>query len=64
MRLPLIALQNEYEELEKKIAYFESVLSDINLVKGILKDELTAIRDKYGDERRTEIVDVVESACG
>ena len=52
-------LQNEYEELEKKIAYFESVLSDINLVKGILKDELTAIRDKYGDERRTEIVDVV-----
>ena len=53
-------LQNEYEELEKKIAYFESVLSDINLVKGILKDELTAIRDKYGDERRTEIVDVVD----
>ena len=53
-------LQNEYEELEKKIAYFERVLSDIELVKQILKDELTQIRDKYGDERRTEIVDVVE----
>ena len=53
-------LQNEYEELEKKIAYFESVLGDMNLVRGILKDELTAIRDKYGDERRTEIVDVVD----
>ena len=53
-------LQNEYEELEKKIAYFESVLGDMKLVRGILKDELTAIRDKYGDERRTEIVDVVD----
>lgn len=53
-------LQNEYEELEKKIAYYEAVLGDINLVKGILKDELTAIRDKYGDDRRTEIVDVVD----
>ena len=50
----------EYDEIEKKIAYFESVLGDINLVKGILKDELTAIRDKYGDDRRTEIVDVVD----
>ena len=50
----------EYDELEKKIAYYESVLQDINLVKTILKDELTAIRDKYGDERRTEIVDVVD----
>ena len=53
-------LQAEYEELEKKIAYYELVLSDIELVKGILKEELTAIRDKYGDDRRTEIVDVVE----
>ncbi|MBQ3356296.1 MAG: DNA gyrase subunit A [Oscillospiraceae bacterium] len=50
----------EYDEIEKKIAYYESVLADINLVKGILKEELTAIRDKYGDERRTEIVDVVD----
>ncbi len=50
----------EYDEIEKKIAYFESVLGDINLVKAILKDELSAIRDRYGDERRTEIVDVVD----
>ncbi len=51
-------LQNEYRELEEKIAYYQRVLGDMGLVKGILKDELTAIRDKYGDERRTEIQDV------
>ena len=51
-------LQNEYTELEDRIAYYERVLGDMGLVKSILKDELTAIRDKYGDERRTEIQDV------
>ena len=51
-------LQAEYEELEKKIAYFKQVLADESLVRGILKDELIAIRDRYGDERRTEIQDV------
>ena len=51
-------LQNEYKELEERIAYFQRVLGDMNLVKGILKDELTEIRDKYGDDRRTEIQDV------
>ena len=51
-------LTAEYEELEKKIAYFHNVLGDINLVKGILKDELIAIRDKFGDERLTEIQNV------
>ena len=51
-------LQNEYQELEDRIAYNERVLGDMGLVKSILKDELTAIRDKYGDERRTEIQDV------
>ena len=51
-------LQNEYQELEDRIAYYERVLGDMGLVKSILKDELTAIRDKYGDERRTEIPDV------
>ena len=51
-------LQNEYQELEGRIAYYERVLGDMGLVKSILKDELTAIRDKYGDERRTEIQDV------
>ncbi len=51
-------LQNEYKELEERIAYFQRVLGDMELVKGILKDELTEILDKYGDDRRTEIQDV------
>ena len=51
-------LQAEYEELEKKIAYYLQVLADPELVKSILKEELTAIRDKYGDDRCTEIQDV------
>jgi len=51
-------LEAEYKELEEKIAYFKAVLADINLVKDILRDELTQIRDKYGDERKTEIQDV------
>lgn len=48
----------EYHELEEKIAYYQKVLGDMELVKGIVRDELTAIRNKYGDARRTEIVDV------
>ena len=51
-------LQTEYKELEEKIAYFQRILSDESLVKSILKEELTAIADKYGDERKTEIQDV------
>ena len=51
-------LQNEYRELEERIAYYQRVLGDMGLVRSILKEELTAIRDKYGDERRTEIQDV------
>ena len=51
-------LQNEYQDLEEKIAYFNRILSDEGLVKSILKEELTAIADKYGDERKTEIQDV------
>ena len=51
-------LEAEHKELLEKIAYFERVLNDPELVKSILKEELTAIRDKYGDERRTEIQDV------
>ena len=51
-------LQNEYKELEEKIAYFLKVLSDDALVRQILKEELTAIADKFGDDRRTEIQDV------
>ncbi len=51
-------LQNEYKELEEKIAYYQRVLADPELVKSILKEELTALRDKYGDDRVTEIQDV------
>ncbi len=51
-------LETEHKELLERIAYFQRVLSDPELVKSILKDELIAIRDKYGDERRTEIQDV------
>ncbi len=51
-------LQAEYQELEERIAYFNRILSDESLVKSILKEELTAIADKYGDERKTEIQDV------
>ena len=51
-------LEAEYKELEEKIAYYQRVLSDPELVKAILKEELTAIRDKYGDGRLTEIQDV------
>ena len=51
-------LQNEYKELEERIAYFLRILNDEGLVKSILKEELTAIADKYGDERKTEIQDV------
>ncbi len=53
-------LENEYKELEEKIAYFRSLLASPELIKGVLKDELTAIRDKYGDERRTEIQEIVD----
>ena len=51
-------LQKEYEELEEKIAYFRRVLSDDALVRQILKEELSALAEKYGDERKTEIQDV------
>ena len=51
-------LQAEYKELEERIAYFQRLLSDEAMLRGVLKDELTAIRDKYGDHRVTEIQDV------
>ncbi len=53
-------LEQEYKELEEKIAYFESLLADPEKIKGVLKDELIALRDKYGDERLTEIQDVAD----
>ena len=51
-------LQNEYDELEKRIAYYVELLGSESMMRGVLKDELTEIRDKYGDERKTEIQDV------
>jgi DNA gyrase subunit A len=51
-------IENEYKELLEKIAYYDSLLSDEEKLKGVLIDELIEIRDKYGDERRTEIAAV------
>ncbi len=51
-------LQNEYDELQQKIAYYQGLLADPVKLKGVLRDELIAIRDKFGDSRKTEIQDV------
>lgn len=51
-------LRAEYAELEEKIAYYKQLLTDEVMLRNVLKDELTAIRDKYGDDRITEIQDV------
>lgn len=48
----------EYKEIEERIARYQEILGDIRLVRSILKEELTAIRDKFGDGRKTEIQDV------
>lgn len=50
-------IENEYQELAKKIAYLKDVLSDVAKILQIIKEELLEVKDKYGDERRTEIVD-------
>ena len=51
-------LEAEYKELEGRIAYYNELLASEEMIRGVLKDELTAIRDKYGDDRVTEIQDV------
>ncbi|NLV86768.1 MAG: DNA gyrase subunit A [Clostridiales bacterium] len=48
----------EYHDLEEKIAYYQELLSSEDMIKDVLKTELIAIRDKFGDERRTDIEDV------
>ena len=48
-------LQAEYDELEKKIAEYEAILADEKVLLGVIRKEITLIRDKYGDERRTSI---------
>lgn len=49
-------LHAEYEELMKQIAYFEEILSNDELCKKVIKDELIEVKEKYGDKRRSEIV--------
>jgi len=51
-------LQNEYDELQQRIAYYLELLGDTEKLKGVLREELIAIRDKFGDSRKTEIQDV------
>mgnify|MGYP002510216687 CR=1 FL=1 len=53
-------LEAEYKELEEKIAYYQELLADEEKLKGVLRDELIQIRDKYGDDRITEIQDVAD----
>ncbi len=51
-------LENEYKELEEKIAYYKELLGSEEKIRGVLKEELQALSDKYGDDRKTEIQDV------
>ena len=53
--LEMDKLRNEYEELMKQIEYLNSILNDEMVLRGVIKDEMAEIRDKYGDERRTKI---------
>ncbi len=51
-------LQEEYDELAKTIAYLSSILSDEGLLMNVIKEEISAIRDKFGDDRRTELTSI------
>ena len=51
-------LQNEFNELMERIHYYEELLADPVKLQGVLREELIAIRDKFGDKRRTEIQDI------
>ena len=51
-------LQSEFDELMQRIQYFEELLADPEKLKGVLREELIAIRDKFGDKRKTEIQDI------
>ena len=53
-------LEAEYKELEEKIAYYTRLLGSDEMIRQVLKEELQAIADKYGDDRRTEIQDVAD----
>ena len=51
-------LQAEFDELQEKIKYFNELLADPIKLQGVLRDELIAIRDKFGDDRKTEIQEI------
>ena len=51
-------LQNEFDELQLRIAYYLELLGDETKLKGVLREELIAIRDKFGDKRKTEIQEI------
>ena len=51
-------LEAEYKELEEKIAYYQELLADESKLRAVLREELIAIRDKFGDERKTVIQDI------
>lgn len=53
-------LHAEFEEIERKIAYYEQILSDDELCKKVIKDELLDVKEKWGDERRSEIIPIGE----
>ncbi len=49
-------IENEYQELQEKIAWYNKILSDISVLMGVIREELIEIKEKFGDERRTSIV--------
>jgi len=49
-------LRSEYEDIQKRIAYYEQILSDEHLCRKVIKDELVEVKEKYGDSRRSEII--------
>ena len=53
-------IEREYEELQKKISWLKEILADINKILAIIKEELQEIKRKYGDERRTDIIEVAD----
>ncbi len=53
-------LHNEFDELQGKIAYYNQILTDDNLCRKVIKDELLEVKEKYGDERKTQIMPSAE----
>lgn len=53
-------IENEYEELQRKIAYYKELLADEKKLMGVVKDEMLEIKDKWNDKRRTKIVAAVD----